>query len=366
MPWWAEGCETTRKMVISYDNLIHRLWLHGAIEPYGDVETLMDEQGLPPVPHEFWVSRLGFQQTDPVTDFRSGGVLSLAMMVHIAESCPNVFARFVNQGDASVLPFGITSINITDMMAKFLMLAKSVDRMDALLSTKPFWRMFADPNALLACQELSLDMLADVVVELKAKRQYFDEPDVTVFDFSEILSVTDKRVQYDLLGAGPKTVEELRAVHARLKLKYQKELQQRLNISPDEEERVEARADSNAANKANEVRDQVFRRASGLASKTSSLAGGLFSKLKAPGFAPLSRSSVTVPATAASSVEPSAATTSTESTAPPSEDATPDTDTTPSSKPPANKEDDEWDQVQNATDAVSNFSIGDEDDDEDL
>jgi hypothetical protein len=46
-----------------------------------------------------------------------------------------------------VLPFGI-SINITDM-ATFLMFAKSVDRMDALLSQNP-WNMFADPNAILA------------------------------------------------------------------------------------------------------------------------------------------------------------------------------------------------------------------------
>jgi len=43
------------------------------------------------MPHEFWVDRLEFQQTDPQTDFRSGGVLSLAMLVHIVEaSCPNV------------------------------------------------------------------------------------------------------------------------------------------------------------------------------------------------------------------------------------------------------------------------------------
>ena len=99
---------------------------------------------------------------DPVTDFRSGGVLSLAMLVHIVESCPTVYARFVPKGassgipsppsndpemsleqiiteDASVLPFGITCINVTDMLAKFLMFSKSVDKMDALLSAKPFW-----------------------------------------------------------------------------------------------------------------------------------------------------------------------------------------------------------------------------------
>lgn len=88
MPWWEQGIEDSGKMVISYDNLIVRLWLNGAIMPFadllgGDVLTMIDDKGLPPIPHEFWVDRLGFQQPDPVTDFRSGGVLSLAMLVHM-------------------------------------------------------------------------------------------------------------------------------------------------------------------------------------------------------------------------------------------------------------------------------------------
>ena len=215
-------------MVISYDNLIVRLWLNGAIMPYVEggyaekhklntapkddeeeetdllnmdqattedvkppstlpstvsvdldevgedgkhIDTLIDEKGLPPTPHRYWIDRLGFQQNDPVTDFRSGGVLSLAMLVHIVEACPDVHARFLPSGDAHMLPFGITCINVTDMIAKFCMFAKSIDRMDALLSQKPFWKMFGDPNALLVLQELSMDMLCDVVVELKRERK---------------------------------------------------------------------------------------------------------------------------------------------------------------------------------------------------
>ena len=178
MPWWEEGIEESRKMTISYDNLITRLWLNGAIEPYrpdllaldNSTETLIGEDGLPPVPHEFWIERLGFQQPDPVTDFRSGGVLSLAMMVYMVESKPDLCRRFFT-GDTKVLPFGITCINVTDMIAKFLMLAKSTDRMDALLSQKPFWKMFADPNAITAVQELAMSMLCDVAVELGEEKK---------------------------------------------------------------------------------------------------------------------------------------------------------------------------------------------------
>jgi hypothetical protein len=92
------------------------------------------------------------------------------MMVYMVESQPQICQRFFS-GDAAVLPFGITCINVTDMIAKFLMLAKSTDRMDALLSQKPFWKMFGDPNAILAVQELAMTMLADVVVELGKERK---------------------------------------------------------------------------------------------------------------------------------------------------------------------------------------------------
>eukprot|EP00559_Dactyliosolen_fragilissimus_P004668 CAMPEP_0184860810 /NCGR_PEP_ID=MMETSP0580-20130426/5616_1 /TAXON_ID=1118495 /ORGANISM="Dactyliosolen fragilissimus" /LENGTH=605 /DNA_ID=CAMNT_0027358051 /DNA_START=89 /DNA_END=1906 /DNA_ORIENTATION=- len=329
MPWWEQGVESTKRMVISYDNLIVRLWLNGAIMPYvhggyaaahskitlpkddvdynhitetitetetetisepeteninhdsynlkesnpdnSKIDTLIDSNGLPPIPHPYWVDRLGFQQTDPVTDFRSGGVLSLAMIVHLIESCPAVHARFLPSGDAHMLPYGITCINITDMIAKFCMFSKSIDRVDALLSQKPFWQMFTDPNALLVLQELSVDMLCDVVVELQYERlcnrqqlldphnhdyndndnnintnttsnskqtklkskakskstfEGQDTQEVSVFDFAEILSRTEQRVEHDLLGAGPSTVQELRDIHAKISLKYKK---QRIN-----------------------------------------------------------------------------------------------------------------------------------------
>lgn len=134
------------------------------------IDTLINEKGLPPIPHPYWVDRLGFQQTDPITDFRSGGVLSLAMIVYLIEACPKVHSRFLPSGDTHMLPYGITCINVTDMIAEFCMFKKSIDRVDALLSQKPFWRMFEDPNAILVLQELCVDMLCDVVVEMGRER----------------------------------------------------------------------------------------------------------------------------------------------------------------------------------------------------
>lgn len=351
MPWWEEGIEDSGKMIISYDNLIVRLWLNGAIMPHcetvnkdkASINTLVDDKGLPPVPHEYWVDRLGFQQPDPVTDFRSGGVLSLAMMVHIVEACPAVHERFVAPaGDASVLPFGITCINVTDMLSKFCMLAKSVDRMDALLSQKPFWRMFADPSSILALQEISLDMLADVVVELQEERKIpgYCAPDdnqghamsngddeqgkVTVFDFSTIMERTEKRVEKDLLAAGPKSVEELRAIRVRLKMRYRNQLErtkqraQQQQQKKEEEQKAAAAAaeagvatteETNASSNQSPNQeentegnntpkalaaiggmvkmDQVKARATNVASGATNMAAGLVAKIKTPGFNPL-------------------------------------------------------------------------------
>ncbi|KAL3927996.1 MAG: hypothetical protein SGARI_005165, partial [Bacillariaceae sp.] len=320
MPWWEQGIEESRKMIISYDNLITRLWLNGAIEPYqfqgkmsgdavpemdllgtgGDaaetteaataddsqLETFMTDEGLPPVPHEFWVDRLGFQQPDPVTDFRSGGVLSLAMMVYMVESKPVICQRFFT-GDTAVLPFGITCINVTDMIAKFLMLAKSTDRMDALLSQKPFWKMFGDPNAILAVQELAMSMLCDVAAELGQEKkvpalakQHTDgmpgdsNDKVTVFDFSTILERTEKRVRDDLLGAGPKTVDELRSVAGRLRVKYQNQLERKIQKAKQQEER-----EKNGGEEAPPIMAPPPQLKESW-NKASSIAGGFFNKVK--------------------------------------------------------------------------------------
>jgi len=403
MPWWQTelladgtvvGMEQTGKMCMSYDNLIKRLWYKGALH-----ETATHEADPPPIPHEYWVSRLGFQQPDPVTDFRSGGILSLAMMVWVVESCPDVYRRFCRSiptaktddgsgddgtneamseaGDASVLPFGITSINVTGMMAKFLMLSKSTDRMDALLSQKPFWSMFSDPNALLACQELALDMLADVVQELLAVRQLNDGENaaVTVFDFSHILSVTEKRVEFDLLGAGPVSVKELRMVHRKLQQKYKQQLEKQLQRIQQQQadDKAGITPEMKRQQQQEKLKGQLSKQASGLGAAAS----GLFSKIKLQ-----RQSSANNSSTFTDSADGVTATQPTIATIPPAfavpttatetitfDDAPPATTAAPPdllSGTSCEEEEDGWANVQSATEQVGNFSIIDDDDDEDL
>jgi len=431
MPWWEEGIADSKKMIISYNNLVTRLWLNGAIEPYSGVagtsadagtsaststsadadllsfdaapppattttttslETHIGDDGLPPVPHEFWVDRLGFQQKDPVTDFRSGGVLSLAMMVYMVESKPVLCQRFFT-GDTSVLPFGITCINVTDMIAKFLMLAKSTDRMDALLSQKPFWKMFADPNAITAVQELAMSMLCDVAVELGQEKRipYLAQKTnanegmaeasdkVTVFDFSTILERTEKRVRDDLLGAGPKTVDELRSIEGRLRLKYKTSLERKIQRAKerssegnDEGQESDANAAANATPASdNNDKNKQLKEAM---DKASNFAGGLFAKVKS-GVTHKLNSSSSNSNTQASTTAAGAATIV---DLPPLNDtvtatvATTTTATTTTSTATTNASGDgvcvdgDWlgTDIAAATESITNFSIGDDDDDD--
>lgn len=74
--------------------LLERLW--NAARSIGDNAP----QGLSQTTYisDRWVD-LGFQSDDPSRDFRGGGVLSLACLVYMAESAPDVFHRLMAKTD---------------------------------------------------------------------------------------------------------------------------------------------------------------------------------------------------------------------------------------------------------------------------
>jgi hypothetical protein len=110
-----------------------------------------------------------------------------------------------------------------------------------------------------------------------------------VFDFSHILSVTEKRVEYDLLGAGPVSVKELRLIHAKLQKKYQQQLSHKLDRIQREQQQQQQDDEKNDTGNddnrtappqqpvnENKLKEQVLKHATGI----GSLAGTVFSKLK--------------------------------------------------------------------------------------
>jgi len=175
MPWWEQSVdERSNQRTLSYNDLIVRLWKHGCIRPFssdGDAEAFEIDNECTTVasvvPHEYWVDRLGFQQSDPLFDFRSGGVLSLALLVYTVESCPQLLKRFLPNGDTHMLPFASTCLNITNLICKF------TNRFDNR-SQKPFafWKLFSEATSLVTLQEICTTMLCNVVVEMTNERKW--------------------------------------------------------------------------------------------------------------------------------------------------------------------------------------------------
>lgn len=148
-----------------------------------------------------------------------------------------------------------------------------------------------------------------------------------MFDFSLILERTEKRVERDLLASGPTSVEELRSIAAKLKYKYQSQLdrkrqqaEKQLQKEEQQPTTVEKTASGSdipdfAAPPANTdgtttttnesststgggIKMQGFRNVAGqglshatnVASGATNMAAGVFAKIKSPGFNPLRKS----------------------------------------------------------------------------
>lgn len=206
---------------------------------------------------------------------------------------------------------------------------------------------------------------------------------MTVFDFSLILERTENRVERDLLASGPRSVEELRSIAAKLKLKYRNQLERRRQqaekqqqLEDDQPEIVQTSSGGeipafaapvgsaisttgtqtmNGASTG--INMQGFRNVAGqsmthankVASGATNMAAGVLAKVKSPGFSPLRKSGEE---TGAGSTQESEA------------QVTPDL---LSGSGSAEDGEGEWVQQPSAgnlrtTDAVEHFSIDDDDD----
>ena len=171
----------------------------------------------------------------------------------------------------------------------------------------------------------------------------------------------------DLLGGGPKTVVELRSIAGRLRLKYQTQLERRIQRHQQQQARA---AGPSPQNKVNEAFSQGF-----------SQAGSFFAKMKSPTFAMKSPTfamktptfSMKTPTFAIPGVQrkeqaPPAATPEPEPE--PTIVAIPDMLDANLAEAPvsagAGSDEGDWvgTDMTPATDGISNFSIGDEDDDD--
>jgi hypothetical protein len=163
------------------------------------------------------------------------------------------------------------------------------------------------------------------------------------------LERTERRVRDDLLGAGPKTVEELRSIAGRLRIKYQKQIDRKIERALlQEQQQLQQQHNGKPAGPPQQMKDVM--------GKASNMAGGLFAKMKNPGFPNFNKQAEPKPTAAAAESEP----------APTIVDLPPPTYITPAPTSNNSSTDGDWagTDIAPATDGISNFSIGDEDEDD--
>ncbi|KAM7272226.1 hypothetical protein ACFE04_026889 [Oxalis oulophora] len=78
---------------------------------------------LPPLKSELW-KEMGWQGSDPSTDFRGGGFISLENLIYFAEKYPDSFQNLLLKKDGNraewEYPFAVAGINISFMLAQML------------------------------------------------------------------------------------------------------------------------------------------------------------------------------------------------------------------------------------------------------
>ncbi|GAV57471.1 ELMO_CED12 domain-containing protein [Cephalotus follicularis] len=78
---------------------------------------------LPSLKSELW-KEMGWQGSDPSTDFRGGGFISLENLIYFAKKYPDLFQRLLNKQDGNraewEYPFAVAGINISFMLVQML------------------------------------------------------------------------------------------------------------------------------------------------------------------------------------------------------------------------------------------------------
>ena len=177
----------------------------------------------------------------------------------------------------------------------------------------------------------------------------------------------------DLLGAGPRTVEELRSIAGRLRLKYQRQINWKIQRAMQKEQQQKQREDLTPVAAVAPPPPQI----KDVTDKASNMAGDLFAKMKNPGFPGIKKPGFPAFNQRQDSSNPSESPSTIESL--PSEPAAtlvdlpppPTPATVPAVANPAPSSNNsnlsgEWagTDIAPATDLISNFSIGDDDDDD--
>ena len=127
-----------------------------------------------------WVD-MGFQSSNPVSDFRGGGELALRSLVYVAEKYPKVMSSH----SPSSYPLCVGGINLALMIAQMLRLS------DEMIPETRYWTLFENPEAYFVVFATSLRLL-----QITWRRE-----NGTLTEFSRIMSRVRERIQSTLDSA---------------------------------------------------------------------------------------------------------------------------------------------------------------------
>ena len=241
----------------SHERLLRRLW----------------ECGFPGVPltqrcNEHWL-HLGFQGSDPATDFRGMGILGLTNLVYFGEHYPDVFRRLVTAQGKRDYPLACAGINVTSMLLELLRIEPNSSP-EQVQQRPPFSDAWDSPMLCFFCHMFYRDRpFEDMYCFcLRALDRMFVSMDADCADFPLVIASLRARVQ-DALAQRPLSFREFkRAMGSGTD-----------NSSRDSCDSGEASTSSNDA--AHEHEERGFSREISEALKLASVAGvkTLFSKV---------------------------------------------------------------------------------------
>ncbi|KAK7396098.1 hypothetical protein VNO78_16859 [Psophocarpus tetragonolobus] len=160
------------------------------------------ERELPSLKSELW-KEMGWQGSDPSTDFRGGGFISLENLIFFAMKYPDSFQRLLHKQDGIraewEYPFAVAGINISFMLAQMLDLQAGLP---SSLSGICFLKLLEE-------DEMAFDILFCVAFQMMdatwlAKR-------ATYMEFNDVLKSTRTQLERELTLEDISSVKELPA-----------------------------------------------------------------------------------------------------------------------------------------------------------
>uniref|UniRef100_K3X0I9 ELMO domain-containing protein n=1 Tax=Globisporangium ultimum (strain ATCC 200006 / CBS 805.95 / DAOM BR144) TaxID=431595 RepID=K3X0I9_GLOUD len=187
-----------------YESLLERLW--NAI--YQDAPAMRKvsftgEGSFSKRPFERvsdgWID-IGFQGTNPDTDFRGGGLLALKCLVYAFEAFPQrmfeiVMSQKPSGGGKKWYPVCVAGINLTCMIAGCLKLGNG----KYTETPETFWKLFEEPSAF-----YQLFFYAFLKMDATWRRM-----NTSHMEFGVVLKATRKMVVY-MLDQAPESLDDLR------------------------------------------------------------------------------------------------------------------------------------------------------------